>query len=490
MIVDTCMKSEFANPKFEFEISRRKPCLITITPSGRKISRVIKRTEFFGLLLLSQGLEIENIVKIMTSFGKLRASSVRWFIPKLKSTHIYILRNISEKQKKLSFEQIQKYLQMYNGEPWVDNNVIYRDDAPRQVRWAITDQCYARCIYCYLGLNSSESSKRKFHVDNLLSKSTVMKTLQELHEIGCGDLVFTGGDPFTRPDMVEILEQSTKLGLPQVGVITKIPLSKEILGRLRGLYFIGWSLDSLDDGITEELTRVPKFATRIVDSIRNALNLNMPVRVQSVVTKLNIATIPNWAETLLKMGVEIVRISPFRATGIAVERDDLCISEEDWQKVRRAIMEVEKKFQLAPHQRVQMTSATTLDPHFSENEGIAAHMFYENNDENSRHIGCNCSHHRLWIFPDGTVGACDNIPIKIGNITKESILEIWQPHRWQKFLSPKRECYLNSQCYDCQKFDSCELRYVCFGDSYTYHGQIHSPPVKDCYYYLPADGNE
>jgi radical SAM protein with 4Fe4S-binding SPASM domain len=303
-------------------------------------------------------------------------------------------------------------------------------------------------------------------------------------------VVFTGGDPFTRPDIIDIIKEGIALEWPKIKVITKHPLTREVLQELSGIGGISWSLDTLDNNIAEKMTRIPKFATKIMATIQKALDAGIRVQVNTVATKLNYETIPHLTETVIKMKVDKVVISPFTKRKVA-SNYNIGVSEEQWQKLRTAIKKIKTELQLAPS-RIGMTSSTTYNNRsrkviaeiINERRRSITKIIPEDQKNDACLLKCSAGYDRLWIFPDGTVGHCDSISQKLsGKIGKESILEIWQSQEWKDFLNPEHHKYHSSQCYNCGHFDNCEFRLVCFADSLANHGQMYAPPVKECYFY-------
>jgi len=74
-----------------------------------------------------------------------------------------------------------------------------------RVLWEITNTCNYHCSYCIF---SSESKK----YENELSTEEIKKAIKELKENNFTYIKFTGGEPFTRDDMIEILKYARNLG--------------------------------------------------------------------------------------------------------------------------------------------------------------------------------------------------------------------------------------------------------------------------------------
>ncbi len=66
-----------------------------------------------------------------------------------------------------------------------------------RVLWEITNTCNYHCCYCIF------SSESKIY-ENELNTNEVKRVIEELKENHFSYIKFTGGEPFTRKDMIEI----------------------------------------------------------------------------------------------------------------------------------------------------------------------------------------------------------------------------------------------------------------------------------------------
>ena len=74
-----------------------------------------------------------------------------------------------------------------------------------RVLWEITNTCNYHCSYCMF---SSEAKK----YEGELTTDEIKRTIKDLKENNFKYIKFTGGEPFTRKDMTEILKYASELG--------------------------------------------------------------------------------------------------------------------------------------------------------------------------------------------------------------------------------------------------------------------------------------
>lgn len=82
-----------------------------------------------------------------------------------------------------------------------------RDNFPLRVMFELTYNCNFKCGHCYIPPSYREKYKKRE-----LKREEVFSILGQLKDMKCFYLGFTGGEPFLRPDMIDILEYSKRCG--------------------------------------------------------------------------------------------------------------------------------------------------------------------------------------------------------------------------------------------------------------------------------------
>lgn len=132
--------------------------------------------------------------------------------------------------------------------------------APRPVvAWALTRACNLRCVHCYA------SAAPRPDPDEL-SHHECLAVLEDLRDFQVPAVLFSGGEPLVRPDLLELLRAASRLGLACTlstnGLLIDEPMA-EALANLR-LRYVGVSLDGLQP--RHDLLRRQKGA--FVDSLK------------------------------------------------------------------------------------------------------------------------------------------------------------------------------------------------------------------------------
>ncbi len=90
----------------------------------------------------------------------------------------------------------EKLFQRFEGKPF-----------PLSGQWEVTCRCNLKCVMCYTDpFNTPEQIRQE------LSYEEIVRILDEIHQEGCLELTFTGGEPFARRDFLDIYTYAKKKG--------------------------------------------------------------------------------------------------------------------------------------------------------------------------------------------------------------------------------------------------------------------------------------
>lgn len=162
----------------------------------------------------------------------------------------------------------------------------FSKDKKPVVVWNVGQRCNLRCVHCY------SHSKNKEYTGEL-STSEGKSLLEDLASFGSPVILFSGGEPLMRPDILELVGYARELGLRAVistnGTLITGSLAKELKGF--GLSYVGISLDGLKE--THDKFRGLKGAfDQAMDGLRNCQEAGIKVGLRFTINKRNAADIP------------------------------------------------------------------------------------------------------------------------------------------------------------------------------------------------------
>jgi len=164
---------------------------------------------------------------------------------------------------------------------------LFNKKIPLVVGWAITNRCNYKCKYC-------GRWKKK---EKELSTQQVFSIIDELKQLGCKSVVFTGGEPLLREDIGLIVNYCKKNDLI-VGINSNGSLFRKRINELKNIDSLTLSLDG-PEKINDSL-RVKGSYRNIVDAIKTAKSNKINVSLTTVVSGQNLEYLKNVLDTAKK----------------------------------------------------------------------------------------------------------------------------------------------------------------------------------------------
>ena len=174
---------------------------------------------------------------------------------------------------------------------------------PLQVSIEVTRRCPLECLHCYnnLPMGDMEAKQRE------LTKEEHFKMLDELVEMGCFWLLYTGGEIFARKDFLEIYTYAKKKGF-----LITLFTNGNIINEQIADYLVEWPPFAIEItlyGRTREtyeaLTAVPGSYDRCLRGIKLLKERGLPLKLKTVATSINkheVVAMRHFAEE--ELGVE------------------------------------------------------------------------------------------------------------------------------------------------------------------------------------------
>lgn len=225
--------------------------------------------------------------------------------------------------------------------------------------WEITNTCNYHCSYCIF---SSEGKK----YENELTTEEVMRTIKELKENNFTYIKFTGGEPFTRNDMIQILKYASELGFDMDISTNASLITEEIAQELKNINFpmVHVSLDG-NDKYSHEYVRGENTFEKTLRGIRYLTKNNVYTRIGTVIYKQN----EDKLEEIVKLAIELkaneIIFSFMEAVG-RLEGDETIISKRTIDSVKEEIEKLGIKYR----EQIQVKYSFTENKICKNQEGI------------------------------------------------------------------------------------------------------------------------
>jgi radical SAM protein len=163
-------------------------------------------------------------------------------------------------------------------------------DRPFIVIWESTRACALACRHC-------RAEARPDRDPGELSTAEARTLMEQVAAFGSPPPLFviTGGDPFERPDLFELVGYGTRIGLPVAVSPSGTPtLSAGNLARLRdaGARAVSLSLDGSTARIHDEFRATPGVYDLTLDAWHRAREIGLKVQINTSVTGHNLTDLP------------------------------------------------------------------------------------------------------------------------------------------------------------------------------------------------------
>ncbi len=206
-----------------------------------------------------------------------------------------------------------------------------------RVLWEITNTCNYHCSYCMF---SCEAKK----YENELSTLEIKRTIKDLKENNFTYIKFTGGEPFIRKDMIEILKYASELGFDMDISTNASLLTSEIVRQLRAINFpmVHVSLDGYDKN-SHEYVRGNNTFEPTIRGIKYLIENGIYTRIGTVIYSQNENDLEKIVNLAIQLKVNEIIFSYMEPMG-RLNDDDKLISKKSLESVKQEIEKLVKKY--------------------------------------------------------------------------------------------------------------------------------------------------
>jgi 12,18-didecarboxysiroheme deacetylase len=333
------------------------------------------------------------------------------------------------------------------------NLLQFSADKRPVVVWNMTRRCNLKCIHCY-----SNSDDTDFPDE--LTTAEGKKLIDDLAKFGAPVILFSGGEPLLRPDLLQLAQYATDKRMRAVISTNGTLITSEIAAKLQkiGLSYVGVSLDGLEK--THDRFRGKKGAyAAALAGIRNCRDAGIKVGIRFTVNKHNLPDVGAMFDLLREEKIERLCFYHLVYTGRASKLRKEDLTHEETRKLLDLIMrETKKMFDNGMQPEILTVDNHADGPYLylklrEENPARAGDVLelLQMNEGNSSGHGIGC------ISWDGEVYADQfwrNKPL--GNIRQKPFSEIWLDEKNELLSKLKqKKKYVKGRCAQCCWLDVC-----------------------------------
>ncbi len=311
------------------------------------------------------------------------------------------------------------------------------------VSWNTTNACNMYCAHCYRDAGCKAEEE--------LSTAEARTLLEQIARAGFKIMIFSGGEPLTRPDILELVAYATKLGLRSVFGTNGTLITLEMAQKLKdaGAMGMGISLDSLDKTKHDEFRRFEGAWDGAVRGMRNCKAVGLPFQIHTTVMDWNQAELENMTDFAVQIGAVAHHFFFLVPTGRAKTLEEESLRAEAYEDVLTRIMKKQ--------QEVSIELKPTCAPQFMR---IAEQMGMKTRFRR----GCLAGTSYCIISPRGKVQPCAYLNMELGDVRETPFDEIWKKN---EVLQTLRTLDYKGGCGSCgykTKCGGCRARAAYYHD--------------------------
>lgn len=172
---------------------------------------------------------------------------------------------------------------------------------PNICQFELTFGCALHCKHCY-----SDCYNKARYIKKELNTKEVKFILDKVYNRGMLWLCFTGGDPLTREDFLELYAYAKDKGFIISVFTNAYSMNKKIAKHLRNnpLFVIEMTLNAVTEDLYEKISGVKGSFAKIMRGINLILKANLPLKIKTQVTKDNFRELPQLKKFVQSLGLK------------------------------------------------------------------------------------------------------------------------------------------------------------------------------------------
>jgi radical SAM protein with 4Fe4S-binding SPASM domain len=305
--------------------------------------------------------------------------------------------------------------------------------APPRMDLALTYSCNNNCYFCYTGGPQKVSE---------LSTVEWKTAIDNLWKNGVPQIVFTGGEPTLRQDLIDLVAYAKEFVTGLVTNGRKLSSLAQQLNQAE-LDYVQVSLESHLPDIHDKMVGVKGAWQETRDGIVAALKNNLEVITNTTLTKDNLVLFPDFIKAGSELGLKMMACNTLICSGRGTcSRKDAAISIEELKSTLSKAQEAAVKARI----KLDWYSPTCYKQFNPLEFGFGVKS-------------CSAAQYNMTIEPDGEVIPCQSwFKDKLGNILTDPWPDIWRhpvavSFRNKEYLKGRKECegceYLHQCCGGC-----------------------------------------
>ncbi|MGC8927836.1 MAG: radical SAM protein [Myxococcota bacterium] len=304
-----------------------------------------------------------------------------------------------------------------------------KTDTLLSLHFDITYRCPLRCIHCYIDHRRMQE----------LSLNEIDRILHNARTLNVLFVTYSGGEVFLRKDFEKILRITKRLGF-SIKIITSGYLIKEreveIL-RENDVLNVGVSLYSLDPSIHDSITQVRGSFEKTMNAIELLYRNNINIIIKTSIMRGNYSNYIDILKWTKKFNGKIIAQYDMVITPTMSKRGGVRELNIPFEEKKRLFKEIG---------RIEKIKEVKIDEMESERQASI----------NKDAVTCYAGITGLYIAPDGKLFPCVEWNELLGDLRRESLIDIWRNSEKLRWIKSLRITDYK-QCFSCKYLGVCSI---------------------------------
>lgn len=310
----------------------------------------------------------------------------------------------------------------------IDSPYSHHPRAPYRMDLALTYRCNNDCPHCY-------NARARSYPE--LDTSAWKEIIDQLWRINIPHLIFTGGEPTLRDDLVELVAYAEEKGqITGLNTNGRRLHDQKYLAALvdAGLDHVQITVESHNAEIHDQMVNMKGAWDQTIAGLRNALDSPLYIMTNTTMLQNNQDSIKETLNFLAQIGVPTVGLNALIYAGRGTEVGT-GLSENEL----KPLLEIAQNTTHQVDQKL-IWYTPTLYCHFNPLEldlGVK---------------GCSAALYNMCVEPDGGVIPCQSYYQQLGNLLHDPWAAIWEHELALKLRNRK---YVPDECQTCSLLQEC-----------------------------------
>ncbi len=346
----------------------------------------------------------------------------------------------------------------------------------RLLFWETTEACNLACIHC----RRLEAARQRGSDDLTTSQAETM--IRSLPQVGKPIVVFSGGEPLMRPDVLELATLAGGLGLPTAlatnGTIMDPALAAAVLAA--GFHRVSMSLDGATRPVHDQFRGIDGAFEATMAGYRLLKEAGLSMQINTTIARHNVQQLDELYQLALDLRADALHLFMLVPVGCGMTLDrSIMLDDAEYETTLNWIYDrsLEGKLHLkatcAPHyfrvmrQRAKasgLAMPAAAHPHRSMSGSPGGQASgHPGGSMSAMTKGCLAGQAVCFVSHRGKVFPCGYLPLSSGNVKHTPLPVIW---REGVIFQDLRDDYkLQGKC------GVCEYKKVCMGCRARAYGQ-------------------